>query len=162
MNDRLVASVPQLGRRPPHLIEDSLPHVLISVGGSIHDTPVEQQYGVMVPLGLSDLNEQILHGHLQLHQVELILDCLGELHFAGGHQSPALLHDFGCLGHDEHTETHLAQSDAELGLGCGLAGAGPACQTNPCDLSLILLIPLRYRINRCGGVELSMNISTTT
>ena len=113
MDDSFIALVPQLDRRPPRLIKDSLPYIFIDVGLPIHDSTVDQNNRVRL-LHLSNIDENLLQVHLQLHENLLELDGLCESHCVGVNWHASLFENHCGFRHLKHSEAHLGQNQREF------------------------------------------------
>lgn len=80
MNHSFVSSISQMNCTPASFIENSLPHILISISRTIHYTSITKNDCGGVTR-LSNFNKDIFQIHLKFHQTCLKLNSTWESHF---------------------------------------------------------------------------------
>jgi len=99
----LISPVAQLYGAPRCLVEECLPDLLGNVGLSVHDTSVANQDCFLVRTQ-GHLEEDIFEDHLELHEINLELDSVGESHLSGLNEAATLHHQRGCFWHHKDLE----------------------------------------------------------
>lgn len=132
MDHSFVPSVSELDGTPACFIQDGLPYVVVGVGAPIHYASIAKHDGWLVA-GLGDLNKDILKVHLQLHQVDLKLDCIAEDHFWCLDQSTSDHQDGGCFWNNQNAVTDLLQVQLQGRKCCGLTRTGTSRHADPRD-----------------------------
>ena len=75
----------------------------------VHDSPIDEQNGVGVR-HLGNVDEDLLHSHLQLHEAFKETNLLGHgLGVCDG--DAAFAKDGGGIGYLQHSETHLVEDE---------------------------------------------------
>lgn len=89
VDDGLVAAISELNGAPASLIEERLPHVIVSICHAVHDTTIAQNDDFLVAAECR-LKESVFERHLHLHNIDLKLDLIGKIHFTCLNEGSAL------------------------------------------------------------------------
>lgn len=135
VDNALISPVAQLYGAPCCLVEECLPNLLGNVGLSIHDTSIADQDCFLVRTQ-GHFEKDIFEYHLELHEINLELDSVGESHLSGLNEAATLHHQRGRFWHHEDLEALCHKFLLNCRQGSRLARTWATGQANPCYLVL--------------------------